>query len=284
MKIDYKELFTDRVIYITGVGRSGTTIMGKIFSSMRPVYYLFEPAILRAPITHNKIDILRRNIFEDYFLNQIHGRSNPNPHDWTHWSNHIRAFDLLWKWDNLKRRDDAIALIEKEKPLWVIKNPEAQPIQSQLEVVFPGIRFINIVRHGLDVVINHVERGWFTDTYQPIEPVNEHGMPWYIPDHLKVTWRMWNQETRAACNWRILTELFPYDMKYENFCKFPDHHIKSFSEEFNLGITNLTKKHIADVKVFPSDKTERRRVLNLIIGEEKIRFKRTMEKVGYELF
>ena len=38
-----KELFKNKTLIITGVGRSGTTLLGKVIGSMTPVFYLFEP-------------------------------------------------------------------------------------------------------------------------------------------------------------------------------------------------------------------------------------------------
>ena len=45
--IDYNKYLKNRVIIISGVGRSGTTILGKIIGSMENTFYFFEPAIMK---------------------------------------------------------------------------------------------------------------------------------------------------------------------------------------------------------------------------------------------
>ena len=290
MKIDYEEIFTNRTIYITGVGRSGTTIIGQILSSMRPAYYLFEPAILRAPLCYtlacfDLYDILRRNVFEDYFLPQIHGRCNPNSLDWTYWGNQFEPYEIEHRWGHLRRRDDALELIKQEKPLWVIKNPEAQPLASELGNVFPGIRFINVVRNGLDVISSSIGRGWFKSDYQPIEPTDKHGKPWYINNGEAESedWQNWNQATRAACNWRILSDVLPgFTVKYEDFCQAPFFYIDCWAVEFELEKSHLTIMHGRKVKGW---KHEPRPEITLadIQEPERSRFAKVMEKLKYKI-
>ena len=91
--IDYKGILKDRVIIITGVGRSGTTLLGKILGSMRPAQYFFEPTALKwlpflptvLPLDDDAeyvYDALRATLVEDYILPQIQGRNlNLNPLD-----------------------------------------------------------------------------------------------------------------------------------------------------------------------------------------------------------
>lgn len=288
MKIDYKEIFKNRVIYITGVGRSGTTIVGQIFASMRPSYYLFEPAILRAPLCDNppcfpSYDTLRRNVFEDYFLPQIHGRCNPNPYDWTYWGNYYEEKSIKLRWRTLHRRDDAIELIQAENPWWIIKNPEAQLLTPELEKVFPGITFINMYRNGLNVIASNVERGWFTEDYQPIDPIDNVGRPWYIPLGQSEDWEKWNPATKSACNWRILSEIeMPNSVKYEDFCKSPFKYIDGWSVEYGLSVTDLTTIHLQKVKEWKPGPTSKVKITD-IMQPERDRFIEAMKKLEYDI-
>ncbi len=314
--MNYKKLFTNNVLYITGVGRSGTTILGQIIASMRPVYYLFEPCILRPPLM-NDHEILRRNLFEDYFLNEIMGRVNPNPNDWTYGGNYLDVVDMEKRW-NLNGRLDAIKLIEKEKPLFVIKNPEAQHQMNELSDIFPGIRFIHILRNGFDVIGSSVGRGWFGDDYDPVDDYNlSGGFEWIdenevtetvtdktikfkfangmeqtglINPYMRNAWQYWNPTTRAACTWRVLTEMGMeyndnnignFQFKYESFCEASDKWLCEICDILNLKIkkTDLTEKHLQSVKDFNPQKWD----ISIadIQNPERGKFMRLMEKLGY---
>ena len=75
LSIDYKAIFKDRVVIITGVGRSGTSILGKLLGSMQPSHYLYEPAILKLMPAIAGDNELGAILFEDYFLPLVQGRS-----------------------------------------------------------------------------------------------------------------------------------------------------------------------------------------------------------------
>ncbi len=288
--MNYKQLFTNNVLYITGVGRSGTTIIGQIIASMRPVYYLFEPSILRPPISTDH-ETLRRNLFEDYFLHEIHGRCNPNVNDWSFWGNHMTLQELVDKHSQIRNRQDALKKIEDEKPLFVIKNPEAQHQMNELADIFPGIRFIHILRNGLDVIGSSVSRGWFVDDYDPIDDYKyPDGFDW-IPMGDRWGWHNFNPTTRAACTWRVLTEMGMeyikdsltksqnYEFKYEFFCDAPYNRIDAFESMYDIKLTDLTEKHLQSVKDFKSKKYDIK--INDIQQPERDKFVGLMEKMGY---
>ena len=114
MKIhmDYDCILRDRVIIVTGAGRSGTTILGKLIGSMEPAFYFFEPTLIKFGF-RSSVDYIQAAFVEDYVLPTIQGRNiNTNRKD-DSWIGHyelpgahvIRQVDL-------PRRDDALAYIE----------------------------------------------------------------------------------------------------------------------------------------------------------------------------
>jgi hypothetical protein len=296
---DYKSIFKDRVLYITGTGRSGTTILGKILSSMRPVVYLFEPALPRVfdlewvrngmPDYRHLLESIRASLFEDFILPQIQGRLSMNPFDWTYWRNSHTQQEITKMHQDMRRRSDAMKWIKESKPLLVIKNPEAQPSVGGLRLLFPGIRFIHMIRNGLDVVQSCMERGWFQDDYQPIDFVTESGAPWYVQDGIsRKMWDQWNPETRAACVWRCTTEAMPIicneDIEthyYEAFCEYPDTAVNLIEELYSIKRTKLTDSHIQDVISYQQeDKPEV--PIDSIMEPERTKFLKLMNKLGYK--
>ena len=279
MKIDYLEMFRNRVIYITGVGRSGTTIVGQLFASMRPAYYLFEPAILRPPFIGNSYDdTLRRNLFEDYFLHQLHGRYNPNPNDWTFYKNFITEEEIKFLWNRNRRSD----VEEKLKTaIWVIKNPEAQPNYSVLGTIFPGVQFLNIVRNGIEVVRSSMERGWFTDDYQPIDRANDYGKAWYLNVEDAV-WEKWNPLTRAAFSWTELMKMSSKrnSIKYEDFCVDPLSYITGLANAFKLKFSVKTFEIVDKIKAWKEPEKPELSLGDIDL-EVRLDFIKTMEEWGY---
>jgi hypothetical protein len=306
---DYRKLFEDRVIYLTGVGRSGTTILGKVFSSMRPTYYLFEPALMRwfgnndllsvckvakevnVGLNENTLQMFRGILFEDYFLPQIHGRVNPNPYDWTCGTNAFTKKELVHRWTELRRRKDAMKFIDKEDPWWIIKNPEALSMAPILNELFPNCTIINIIRNGKDVIRSAMERQWFSDKWCNTEIIDwvedgKVGIPWYIDEDGKEDWHAWNAITRSACMWRCLSDTAYTDTKntirYEEFCEDPQFYVDYYSERFGLEVTPKTIQHIYSIEKHDGG-NDPEVDFSLIYEPEKTRFIETMTKLGYEV-
>ena len=44
---DYNKIFKNNLVVITGVARSGTTLLGKIIGSLSDTHFIFEPPTFR---------------------------------------------------------------------------------------------------------------------------------------------------------------------------------------------------------------------------------------------
>jgi len=288
---DYRSIFKDRVLFITGVGRSGTTILGKVIGSMKPVYYLFEPAIMKylAPVEGTD-DILRGTLFEDYFLPQVHGRNtNFNEKDWTYSLNHFTEAEIKVRW-NLDRRSNAMDFIKEENPLYCIKNPEFQPLLDRLDEIFPGCFTLNIFRNGFDVIGSALERGWYTDEYMAgaIIDYTVNGMPFYLTEEDQELWPGYGQATRAAMVWRTLTEYgfqnngqSVLDINYEDFCINPYPIIEEIEARFGVRKTDITERHLDTIENWKPETKDVKVNLNMIAEPERGLFLSLMQDLGY---
>lgn len=256
----YDEIFSTGIIYITGVGRSGTSIVAKILSSMKPSYYLFEPALLRYRLNDDP-EIIKSILFEDYFLSQITGRGiNHKKKDLSYYKNSFtqQEYDRL---GNINTRDDAIELIKEEKPKWIIKNPEAAPLIPYLRKIFKKITIIAIVRDCFETIQSAVKLGWFTADYCNSRMIEETiadsytdvKAPIYINRYDGLyRWPYWTPVERAAAVWlehtieakRFSDCIFFYD----KICKNPEKFVLDFEEKFGLKPTYLTQRHIDSIK------------------------------------
>lgn len=307
LPIDVPGRYAGRVVMLTGVGRSGTSILGKLVGSMAPTFYLFEPAIMKLLPALSVLDrrgeraygsVLRAVLFEDYILQMVHGRSlNFNSRDDSCVDNYMSREDIEYRWKILRRRGDAIDYFEQSGAKIIIKTPEFMPLLESINVIFDGVKVINITRNGNDVVTSSVSRGWYTDDYMVEKIVDwtigrgESGCsaPWYLDDVMQGEFIRWNSETRAAAVWRNLTERAMatiaerrhevMDIRYEDLVSDPSGTIDKVGCFIGAAPTRLTRKHIEAVEGF-----ETRRypvVIDKIQEPERDRYRELMYKLGY---
>ena len=293
-----KEIFKNKTLIITGVGRSGTTLLGKIIGSMTPVFYLFEPALTKYIASFPYSDIFTKILFEDYFLPLVHGRGNSNPNDWSYIGNHERWADVFYRQKRLRRRSDALKWIENRKPLWVIKNPEFQHLMEYAHTHLSGVKYLHILRNGVDVMRSSMDRGWYTDRYcneDIVEQTYNLGnirVPHFIVEHEdRELWQKWTPITRSACAWRNLTQQgIKYknrnkdsviQFRYEDFCKDPERFGNHIAEKFRLTMTKLTARHIGEVYSKTPDCLEI--PVSHIEQPERDKFIKLNKQIGYEV-
>ena len=292
-----KEIFKNKTVIITGMGRSGTTILGKIVGSMSPAFYLFEPALTKYIASFPYSDIFTKILFEDYFLPLIHGRGNSNPHDWSFIGNHEEMADVYNRQARLRRRSDAIKWIEKHNPLWIIKNPEFQYLMEYAHTHLCGVRYIHILRNGINVVRSSMERGWYTnqhceDIIDQTYKFDDIPVPHFVSEvEDRSLWQKWTPITRSACAWRNLTTAgIQYknrnndsviQFRYEDFCKHAERYSNYIAEKLCLTMTKLTARHVGEVFSKPSDDLEI--PVSHIEQPERDKFVRLNKQIGYEV-
>ena len=235
-------------------------------------------------------DALRAILFEDYFLPLVQGRNiNFNAMDDSCMSNYFpKAYEESnARWIKFVKRPDAIKHLQEEKSLFIIKTTEFA-LWDLPDDTFPGAIVINIIRNGNDVISSSIAHGWFDDNYQPIDWVTDSGSPWFLAEEDQKFWSYWNIHTRAACVWRSCIERNRgdgsdpgLDLRYEDLLERPEYWITYFDKWLACARTELTDKHIKDVKahkpkVYPS-------ILDYIQDPEKEKYVALMEELGYKV-
>jgi len=292
LPINYDAFFRDRLVIITGVGRSGTTILGKVLGSMMPVYYLFEPVIMRYfPKYVVLANEFKGILFEDYFLSLIQGRKiNPRKEDDSYCGNYHNESRPEWS----RSRVGTIELLEFSRKcyfshLYVIKIPEFQPYFDNAKLIFSGVHFIHIIRDGNACIGSAVERGWYTDKFMKegmLEHTNCEGAPWFMDEESQRYWPIWNQETRCAAIWRCCIEKGRlddtdrgYTIRYEEFIEKPEEFANTMKYLYGVEPTEITERHIRMIKEHKAKQWPS--IINKIQKPEQEKFAELMTRLGY---
>lgn len=289
MKIG-SECLLDKVIILTGVGRSGTSILGKCMGSTVNSYYLYEPAIAKYlfKIPTILFPAIRAVLFEDYFLPQVQCRLvNSNKSDESHIGNYWAGIDIFNRQAKLSSRKDAIAYLKHNPGNWIIKTLETQCIIPKIRALFPNCIIVNAERNGNDIIGSTYRKGWYSDEHLEsslvdyVERFGERNIPWYVPEPYRKAWVLeWDVITRSAFVWAFLMSVTDADIsvKYEDLLSDPDTTIERVCNFCGLQETTLTQIHketIRHVSHYPDFSRE-------IQEPVKGFLKHTMEKHGYE--
>jgi len=304
---NYDEIFTDRLVVITGVARSGTSILEKIIGSFTDTYYSFEPVsfALIPPLIKNGFlpkeqggELLKAILFEDIFLQMIHGRNvNFNEKDDSYIGNYIDPEIIKKSWSKFRRRQDVMEYLKETDYLFVIKNPNIQPVMDLIDNIFPGVRFIHILRDGNEVISSSIRKGFYSEDYfnkRSVDcwsgrEINGINIPWFIEE--TENFSKWNQYTRCAHIWRILNEMglkFAGDnadkvmqSRLEDVTTNPEKFVDSAERFLERKKTDITKKNLESIKTYQQMEYPNNTLH--IEGSEKERYIKFMETLGYSM-
>jgi len=252
---DYHKIFCDNTILITGVGRSGTTILGKIIGSMNTALYLFEPAIMKY-LDDVEPEIFRGILFEDYFLPIVQGRGNMSYED-DSWVGHYLDTEKMHSWylcGEFKSRADAKKLTIENETKYVIKTNEAHHAIPFYREMFPGLTVVKIKRDKEATVKSMMKKGWYTDSHMKsiVDYVNiAYDCPYYIFEEHSEKWAHMTHKERCCSVYESLERAATQtdiDIEYEKLLAEPKRTAEFLAERLNLAITDKTISHIESVK------------------------------------
>jgi len=270
--INYADIFRGRVLIITGVGRSGTSLMGKILGSFTNTLYLYEPAILKYAPMYKDCDLegIRGMIFEDYFAQQMACRNwNINEDEESYYGNY-------WYGTGIRTREQVLDC----KPVFIIE-------------LFPECKVAHCIRNGNDVIKSSVKKGWYEDSYfDNVVDLMRSGASNATPS-LHILDKTFysnikknNIYTRCAHVWnRLMNAYEEYDLehgscfRYEELPEYKWQTIKLMKDHFNSEPTELTIRHFDSIREYKKSDS----IAHKIQNPERGKFIDTMGKWGYEV-
>lgn len=274
----HREKLTSRMLFITGVPRSGTTILGKIVASMSDVEYDYEPWFLaQLPILVSEKMIapsIAGQLLEHYFCELFHekliGRNaNMRITDDSYALNSMSQLELTRRWTRLFSRDDSRRDATRRRALMAAKMVNLQPFVPFFKKVFPAAKWIHIVRHPFDVAASLSEKGWYESqvlaseeslTPRKVIRIRERKkyLPWWVSVSDKNLFFSLNSFDRGLLNWLTMIRLWKrsrqllaknlFEIQYESILSDPRRNAKRLASFVGCAITPATRKMIRTVR------------------------------------
>jgi len=259
------------MLLITGAGRSGTGITGRILGSCENTIFSYEPAWLRAIVAliganeltdHAAKFLLEVCIHDDEFYPQLVGRQANLRPGISNTFNYITWDELLQRLALPDRRRDYDKVIKQKLCNYVFKLPDMHLVLGKMLDIFPQLKIIHLIRNGRDVVASGLKRQWYTDefyrewvvTWFKNSKDQKSSCPWFVDEQYRVRWELWSQAARAAYSWcRMVnqglevSERYPgrvLNVKYEEMAANIDHEAKRLAEWSGLHLSSLSRSHI----------------------------------------
>lgn len=265
---------TRNAIVITGAARSGTSLLGKLVSTLEGVDYHFEPTmvwVLSALLSMKALSpevaavLLQLYLHEDLLVESAHGRkANLRPGDDSLVLNSIHWAELLSRWQAVSNRNDAIRYISDKQLQLAFKTPSVIDAVPFFEAALPESKFLIIMRDGRDVVKSTLEKQWLSDeglkdNYWPYKRVDGIMAPHLVEDSRVSDWATMNEATRACYLWRRDAEFALqvrdsglgnrlHIISYEDLRRNPGAIMDEIAEFLSTKVTDLTKLGILSVR------------------------------------
>lgn len=311
------EPLAERLVFLTGVNRSGTTLLGNLIGSLKNVEYDFEPWVFHTipmmvasgQIQPQAASEIFRGYFNETLTASILGRSfNFRPSDDTCIRRRLSMAEISVRWEKIKDRQGVKKYVLENGSTLCLKAINFAPFLGLLWNSFSNLKVIHILRHPFHVAASIQKKGWMnTKQLQEIEgiPVKKkvtpsEGQPLFLPwwvDDSEVDYFLGMTEFgRALYGCRILAEMtlrefqrlgLPesgggrfLEVKYEDLLANPKAMMESVSHFLETDLTQETQALIQTVK------TERLQdkiqfPLDQVPERERIKLAELMQKGPY---
>lgn len=222
-----------RIAIVTGVCRSGKTMIGQILGSMNNVEYIDEPwfpTVLPVMQNYGSIDpdiaadmfrAFTKELFNDIILLR---QSNFRPYDLsTIWARKDVG-EIIERLVKIHTRDDVKKYINEKKPILLFNLAELIPFMPFFVKAFPDCKIIHITRNGFDVAHEVVDKQWFSKEkfreplsnyylFRVFEDSGRHYIPWWVKKGEEKKFLGMNDFTKGLYYWRNLLEINKEDVE-----------------------------------------------------------------------
>lgn len=259
----------DKMVIIGGSARSGTTIMGKLISSLYKTEYMFEPPMLTSLLLkkdelsdQSLKELIQFYFFDNFLLDALAGRNiNLNTND-DSCILHVKSEE-----DIKSRQEKSLTRIELEdivsNTAFSFKLPEIVFFLGIIDKLFPENRKILMHRNPNDVINSIVKKRWFSDEFLShnhssqifaIEILNNIKIPYWVKQEDKELWVESDELNRCAYYYKRVSEEILNNannsviIDYDEFIKKPNEMFKNVVKLVGLEFGEKTQTILNTVK------------------------------------
>lgn len=215
------------VVIITGVARSGKTLVGNLLGSCQHVEHIDEPWLLMMlPILASEglvSEPLAIQMFQTYVSELSYDRIlmrhvNFRPADLSSIWRQKTPQEIVTRLIGLYSRDDVRQYVREKQPTLVLTLTDTLPFCTFFYKAFPDCRIVHVVRDGLDVALAVAEKRWLADEEltKPLHPnlyraYISKGTTYYLPYWVEIGYEErflgFSEYTRGLYYWRRLMQM-----------------------------------------------------------------------------
>lgn len=276
-------------ILVTGSARSGTTIMGKIVSSLETVEYAYEPPMLftlfaliqRMDKEQWKL-LYETYLYEEFLMNALAGRTfNFNRVD------NSAIFRVMPEQEIQRRLDLNLSKAEAEGlapgRTLAYKMPDIVSFVPTLKSYYPGTRVIVMLRDATETINSVMQRKWFSDEnvrkslIWPFREVNSVRVPYWVKEEDDDLWSRFSELDRTAYYYIRINEEVEniegrIDVFYDRLVTHPHETVVELVNTLGLTLGEKTEEIIGQIG--PTDAERDRDVVDAIDSRlrEQVKF------------
>ena len=247
-------------ILVTGMARTGSTLLGNLLHSCQGVEYLFEPPALFGlfPLLDTIPDrdwmwLYGMYLFGDFLLDAVAGRRlNLNPHDASYFGAAKSSGDLAQRLGRTWPTEELFQLASERRICY--KMPDIVPWVPKLMELFPGTKVVLTVRSSDYIVRSLLRKRWFGDAGKAARWYGWEGrFPIWLPLDLRSKWRSTDECGRC---W-LYVEFMEAQasklegvavVKYEDLTRSPRSVFASLTKQLDLAWGPRSEQLLASVK------------------------------------
>ena len=262
----YSNYVLNNIHWLTGPARSGTSVIGGVFYTLKNVEYFYEPEFLFSllPTMHKlKADyfelLYSTYLSEELVFNSIVGRKiNFRNIDQSYIGNSKTPSEINFKMKNKLNRSAILNFYKKKNFSIVIKVPDLVKNIINLKIKYPKNKIIFINRNSFDLINSLITKNWFDDkniknSIFPLTKIKNCFYPVWLPKENYDNWNHYNSAERSVLYVNLIKKIMreykpDFQIDYDEFIENPKSITEKICYKFKLKQTKKTVETIKRVK------------------------------------
>jgi len=262
---DYEDII-DKGIFVSGSARSGTTLIGKLISTLSNVEYFFEPLMLEPIMLNNGIKnskkLLEIYLVEILLLESIAGRNfnfNENDDSCIYNSKSKKEIDEVMSKSHARKELEEKYL----KSVLSMKLPNLIWFLKDLRFLYPNTNYVLMHRNPNDVINSLKRKGWFSSKnlqkinltpQYPKKIIDNIKIPHWVKQEDEIFWLNTDEINRCGYYYKRVSEEVLENagssiiINYEEFIEKPNEIFRDVVKLLGLEFGEKTEEILSTVQ------------------------------------